>query len=201
MNIAILGAGNVGRALGGAWREKGHRVTYGVRDLADPRHRDLDPVATNAEAVQDAEVVVLALPWPATEGALRDLGTALDGKVVVDATNPIAADFSGLAFGHVDSAGERVQRLLPKAAVVKAFNTTSAGNMANAAYGGGRPRCWWPAMTHRPWSACARSRRRSASRPCTPDRSSSRASSRPSPGCGSGSPTRRGSARTWRSGF
>jgi predicted dinucleotide-binding enzyme len=56
---------------------------------------------------------------------------------VVDATNPIRADFGGLEVGQDDSAGERLQRLLPKARVVKAFNTTGAENMADPAYPGG----------------------------------------------------------------
>jgi hypothetical protein len=137
MKIAIIGAGNVGKALGQGWHRRGHDVTYGVRNPADPKHTGLSAVAANAEAARDAEVVVIALPWGETETAVGLLGAALDGKVVVDATNPIAADFSGPAFGQDDSAGERVQRLVPRARVVKAFNTTGAGNMADPGYAAG----------------------------------------------------------------
>ena len=139
MQIAILGAGNVGRAL--ASRLGGHRVSFGVRAPNDPKHADaarLGALATPAAAVRDAALVIVALPWRETEGALGALGAALDGKVVVDATNPIRADFGGLEFGQDDSAGERLQRRLPKARVVKAFNTTGAENMADPAYPDGQ---------------------------------------------------------------
>jgi predicted dinucleotide-binding enzyme len=139
MDIAILGAGNVGRAL--AARLAGHRLTFGVRDPQDPKHAataTLGALASPEDAVRAASLVVVALPWRETERALAALGPALAGKVVVDATNPIRADFSGLELGHDDSGAERLQRLLPQARVVKAFNTTGAENMADPAYPGGR---------------------------------------------------------------
>ena len=63
MRIGIIGAGKVGRALGGAWSADGHEVTYGVRRTDDPRHADLAGIAEMPEAAAGADVVVIALPW------------------------------------------------------------------------------------------------------------------------------------------
>jgi predicted dinucleotide-binding enzyme len=81
-------------------------------------------------------VIVLAVPWPALNAVVKSLGS-LAGKIVVDAINPLKADFS-LAIGHNDSAGETVARLAPGALVVKAFNTKGANNMEDSRYGTGK---------------------------------------------------------------
>lgn len=141
MRIAIIGAGSVGRALAQRLSAAKHSIAFGVRDPLAPKHHDakaLGEFMKNDRAVADAEVVIVALPWPETEAALKALGAALDGKVIADATNPIRADFSGLEFGQDDSAGERIQRLCPKARVVKAFNTTGAANQTDPEYPSGR---------------------------------------------------------------
>ena len=141
MDIAILGAGNVGLALGTALARAGHRISFGVRNPGASKHaaaQAIGALASNADAVRNAETVLVALPWSAAEAVLGPLGVLLDGKLVIDATNPLAADLSGLAIGDDDSAGERLQRLLPNARVVKAFNTTGAANMASPAYPDGR---------------------------------------------------------------
>ena len=93
MRIAIVGAGNVGRAVGRAWTAAGHRVRYGVRDPA--RAADLPAVARVAEAVTDAEVVVLSVMFHTAEAALRDCGD-LAGRILLDPTNPLAPDEGGL---------------------------------------------------------------------------------------------------------
>ncbi len=136
MDIVILGAGNVGRALAGAWAQEGHNVMLAVRDTA---RGDFEDLRQEGVALVDAkgaagngEVVVLAVPWGAVEGALKEAGP-LKGKIVIDATNPLTADFS-LAVGHTDSAGETVAHLARGARVVKAFNITGAHNMADSDY-------------------------------------------------------------------
>ena len=83
MRIAVIGAGNIGRTLGGKWAAAGHQVVYGVRSPGAPG------TASVADAVAAAEVVVLAVPGAAAKDVLATLGAALAGKVVIDATNDI----------------------------------------------------------------------------------------------------------------
>lgn len=145
MRIAIIGTGNVGRAIATGLKDKGHAVTLGTRDTGDA---DLHAfaravgatVAPMAEAAQDAGIVILALPWGAVDAVLAALGD-LGGKVVIDCTNPIARtpEGMGLALGHTTSGGEEVQRRLPTARVVKTLNQTGAEIMADAARLSHRP--------------------------------------------------------------
>jgi len=134
VRIAVIGAGNVGRALGKAWQKAGHEVRYGLRNPADPKYADLAParLVSPAEAARDTEVVALATPWPETENAVKSLGN-LVGKIVVDCTNPIGmgVDGMGLVLGHRMSGGEFVQQWARPGIVIKAFNTTGAANMAD----------------------------------------------------------------------
>lgn len=138
MTIAVIGTGNVGSALGTRWAQHGHDVTFGSR------HPDSDDVtalvqragpnasATRpAEAARDADVVVLATPWTATRDAVTNLGD-LGQSILVDCTNPLKPDGSGLAVHGDTSGGEKVAEWAQGGRVVKAFNTTGAGNMADA---------------------------------------------------------------------
>src|SRR5262245_42994117 len=95
MNIAVLGAGNVGGTLGRRWARAAHDVTFGGRNLADGRVQalvqEIGPHAeatTVAEAAHPAAVVVLTVPWESAREALRAAGD-LAGKILVDATNPL----------------------------------------------------------------------------------------------------------------
>ena len=142
MKIGIIGPGNVGSTLGRAWAEKGHDILFGVRD---PRAKKVEDAikatggkaraASVKEAAAQAEVVLLAVPWGATQDAIKAAGN-LGGKIVIDATNPLKPDLSGLALGHTTSAGEEVARWAAGAKVVKAFNTIGAQHMANPRFGG-----------------------------------------------------------------
>lgn len=108
--------------------------------------------ATRRDAgdVAGSELVLLAVPHGEAEEALKPLGT-LAGKIVVDATNPLLPGLAGLAIGRDDSQGERVQRLVQQAKVVKAFNTVGFQVMANPRLAGGRSRCSrWRATTPTP---------------------------------------------------
>jgi len=137
MKIAIIGMGNVGSVLGRRWVEAGHEVVFGVRNAAKHRaeaEKIKACVAGIKDAAAGAEVVVLAVPWPAVPDALKVAGN-LAGKVVLDCTNPLKPDLSGLEMGTT-SGGEQVAQAAPGAKVVKIFNTTGAGNMANPNYGG-----------------------------------------------------------------
>jgi predicted dinucleotide-binding enzyme len=119
MKIAIIGAGNVGTALGEGLRGAGHDVMCGVRTGSGV------PVGARAAPPRDAaagrEVVMLPTPWSAAESVVRDHGD-LGGRVLVGANNPIAAGFK-LAAGHTTSGAESLQALATNARVVKGFNT------------------------------------------------------------------------------
>lgn len=137
MRIAILGAGNVGAALGKGWARAGHEITYGVRAPGKPEYVKTATAAGNArirelsEAVKDAEVLVLAVPWEAATGALAACGD-LSGRVLIDVTNPIRYTDAGmeLACGFDTSAAEKVAALAPRAQVVKTLNQVGSDVMA-----------------------------------------------------------------------
>lgn len=137
MNIAILGAGNVGTTLGRRLLSAGHTVTYGVRDPVAADNEGLRAsgagVAGVAEAVAGAELALLTVPFGAVDDVLAAAGD-FGGRVLVDATNPIGPGLT-LRLGYDDSGAEYVQRAAPSARVVKAFNTTGVENMAQPAYG------------------------------------------------------------------
>lgn len=144
MRIGIIGAGNVGGALGRRWALCGHEVLFGVRESNDPHVRELvarsGPSAqagTIAEAASFGPVVVLATPWAAVESVLRAVGD-LSGRTLLDCTNPLQPDLSGLTVGHTTSGAEQVARWARGARVVKVFNTTGFENLADARYPEGR---------------------------------------------------------------
>jgi len=129
MKIAIIGAGNVGKALGSGWIKAGHNVTYGVRKPNESKNDALKSeqpqasLGTNGDAARDAEIVVLSTPWGATEEAVRDCGS-LAGKIVIDATNPLKADSSGINLdrGFTTSGAEQVAQWASGAQVFKTMN-------------------------------------------------------------------------------
>lgn len=135
MKLAIIGAGNVGSALGRAWLGAGEDVVFGVPNPADPKYRALpeERLCRPAEAARNAQVIVLATPWPATETAVKSLGE-LAGKILIDCTNPLGVGPNGLelVLGHNVSGGERVAAWAPAAAVFKTLNQTGAENMDKA---------------------------------------------------------------------
>jgi NADPH-dependent F420 reductase len=141
MKIAIIGTGNVGSALAKGWARGGHSVVLGTRDASQEKVKTLVQAlgvqaALPADAAINADVVVLAVPWNATEASIRGLGS-LAGKVVIDTSNPIGEGFS-LAVSGGSSAAEMVAGWAAGARVVKAFNMTGAGNMIDPAYPDGK---------------------------------------------------------------
>ena len=149
MKVGVLGTGDVGKALGKAFITLGHDVKMGGREAknekAEAWARELGAKAstgTFADAATFGEWVVVATLGVAVEAALKQAGPEhFKGKVVIDTTNPL--DFSKgypqLAFGHTDSGGERVQKQLPGAHVVKAFNTVGNTLMFKPVLPGGPP--------------------------------------------------------------
>jgi 8-hydroxy-5-deazaflavin:NADPH oxidoreductase len=141
MQIAIIGAGSVGTALGNAWIMLGHEISFGVRDPESVKARSLAqqfPTARflpNGEAADHAEIIVLATPWQSTEEAVRSCGD-LRGKTIIDCTNPLKSDFSGLEIGFSTSGGEFISAWAHGADVFKAMNQIGARLMDAPCFGG-----------------------------------------------------------------
>jgi predicted dinucleotide-binding enzyme len=130
MRIAVLGAGNVGGGLAGAFRAVGHEVVFGVRDPESDKTRQAlaavpgSAAVSPAQAVEGADVVVFALRWDGVPDVVSVL-PPLDGHVVVDAMNRFGGD-------PARSTTEDLAELLPGARVVKAFNTIGYENFTTA---------------------------------------------------------------------
>ena len=134
MNIAIIGAGNVGTALATSLTRAGHQV---VVSATRPRHTRSDPRRpaalkrrmTTSTPCEMQTSIVIAVPFVTAGVAVAaEIAPFVEGKVVIDVTNPIASDFRGLATEGT-SAAETFQELLPGAKVVKAFNSMFASRM------------------------------------------------------------------------
>ncbi len=148
--VGVLGSGEVGRRLAAGFRGRGHDVMIGSRDPAKPElaewlSSDGAGIAagTFAETATRGELLVLAVLGNAAEETIADAGAgSFTGKVVIDAMNPL--DFSGgfppkLSITGEDSLGERVQRALPDAKVVKAFNTIGNPYFVDPSFREGKP--------------------------------------------------------------
>ncbi|HXV45069.1 MAG TPA: NADPH-dependent F420 reductase [Nitrososphaera sp.] len=148
MQIGILGSGDVGLRLADSFIATGHTVKVGTRSpekIASwaAKHASKAFADSFSDAASFGEIIVLATLWEGTPSALQLAGAKnFSGKVVIDVTNPL--DFSkgappGLSVGHTDSGGETVQRLLPEARVVKAFNIVGNPHMFKPDFPGGPP--------------------------------------------------------------
>ena len=140
MKIGIIGAGNMGSAFAQRLGAAGHEVTITAQD---PVHAEQAASAAsgNVRAVpQDgiaagAELLILATPYGSAVEALRSAGDTT-GKTVVDISNPLNAEMSGLTVGFTSSAAEEIQKAVPGARIVKAFNTVFAQIVGAEARGG-----------------------------------------------------------------
>ncbi len=135
MKVAIIGAGNVGKALATSITRAGHEVTLSASspESAQAAAQEVGASAadSNVSAVRDANVVILAVPYlGAGEEVAAEIRDAVAGRTVVDVTNPLKADYSGFATNG-SSAAEEFQKRMPQAKVVKAFNTVFASNQAD----------------------------------------------------------------------
>ena len=139
MHIAILGSGNVGSGLAAAAVRAGHDVVVSAahagRAQETATRTGAKAAASNEEAVQQADVVVLAVPHAAVAGLVTELDVTLAGKVVIDATNPLNDSYSDLTTSGV-SAAEQLQLQVPDATVVKALNTVFASRYSDPTEGG-----------------------------------------------------------------
>jgi predicted dinucleotide-binding enzyme len=147
VRIGILGSGDVGKSLAKGFIELGHEVMIGSRDphKLEEWVRGAGERASSGtfeETARFGDILVLATLGVATEHAIRLAGIDnFYGKVVIDTTNPLDFSTGGprLSMGHTDSLGELVQRVLPKARVVKCFNTVGNAHMVNPTFAGGPP--------------------------------------------------------------
>lgn len=150
MKIGIIGSGSVGQALGRGFAALGHDVKIGTRNPNDGKVTAWAKqagarasVGSCADAAAFGEVIVLATAWSGTENAINLAGPKnVAGKVVIDVTNPLVPTPGGaptLAPAGTDSAGEQVQRWLPQAKVVKAFNHVGNAYMFRPQFPGGPP--------------------------------------------------------------
>ncbi len=136
MKLAIIGSGNIGKSIGAWASELSYEVIYTSRDKQHAQEAAKitgknSRAAGIRDAVEAAEMVLIAVPYGAVKDILSDLGSLLNGKVVIDATNALSPDYSSLALGFSTSAAEEMQKLVPKAKVVKAFNTVFAAVFAS----------------------------------------------------------------------
>jgi predicted dinucleotide-binding enzyme len=148
--VGVLGSGVVGQQLAIGFSGCGHDVMIGTRDPDKPELREwlsgdgagIRP-GSFLEVAAHGELLVLAVLGDAAEQAIAEAGREnFSGKVVIDAMNPL--DFSGgfppkLSITGEDSLGERVQRALPEARVVKAFNTIGNQYFVNPHFSDGQP--------------------------------------------------------------
>jgi predicted dinucleotide-binding enzyme len=142
MRVGIVGAGNMGSAFARRLSAAGHDVLITSRDIEDAgavarsvgaRVRAVPP----EELADGAEIVIAATPFPSQADALRAIGR-LDGKTVVEISNPMKPDMSGLAVGLTTSGAEEVARAVGGAKVVKAFNTVFAQVLGGESASGGK---------------------------------------------------------------
>ena len=142
MKVTIIGAGNMGRAIGTRAVAGGHDVEVVDRDPAEA-HRLAGELGGGATAVEPGrelggDVVVFALYYPTIKDAVREYADKLSGKVIVDITNPVNTEtWNDLATPPGTSSAEEVQQLAPEgASVVKAFNTTFAPTLESGEVAG-----------------------------------------------------------------
>ncbi len=136
MRVGIIGTGNVGQAIAKGLRNTSHEVRFGSRDPKEATVVDGMKVEPQREVAAWADVVILAVPFSAVRETVQGLdGGHLDGKVVVDVTNALSPS-RDLALGFNTSGAEELAKLVPRARVVKAFNTVFARNMSTGKVAG-----------------------------------------------------------------
>jgi predicted dinucleotide-binding enzyme len=141
MRIGIIGSGNVGSSLANGLVRHGHDVMLGTRDTQKPAVREFVEASDGrgragsyAEAARYADIVITAYPGSLVEETVSAIGPEnLAGKLVIDTANPILRvdGVASAAYGIDDSAAEVLQRAVPTARVVKAYNTIWAKRMVD----------------------------------------------------------------------
>ncbi len=136
MKLAVIGSGNIGKSIGAWAAVSGYEVIFSARNLQHAQeaaeaagHNSRS--ASIIDAVKEAGMVLLAVPYGAALELLAELKPLLQGKILIDPTNALTADYSGLALGFTTSAAEEIAKIVPETKVVKAFNTIFASIFAS----------------------------------------------------------------------
>lgn len=135
MRVGIIGTGKVGQAIGKGLSKTAHEVRLGSRDPGKAAVAEGLKVESQREVAAWADVLILAVPFSAAADTVRALDGNLGDKVLVDATNVLSPS-RDLALGFTTSGAEELAKLVPKAHVVKAFNTVFARNMSTGKVAG-----------------------------------------------------------------
>ncbi len=137
MRIGFLGTGNVASQLALGLSKAGHGVKFGSRNPNEARERivklGIGSVGSHSEASEFGEIMILAIPYSAVSESIS-AAWKLDGKIIIDVTNPLTPSFDW-AIGFTTSGAEEIAKLLPEAQIVKAFNHVFAENMATGRLG------------------------------------------------------------------
>lgn len=135
MNIAILGAGNIGSTLGKKWQQAGHRVVFGVRDPHSPKvaaaRKSIGEAAEFLpipDAIVAGEVILLSVPYSAVAHIVAENAAGLCEKVIIDATN----NFGAMVINNIHT----IRTAVPEAQIYRAFNASGWENFADPFYGG-----------------------------------------------------------------
>lgn len=146
LSIGVIGSGTVGQVLAAGYAQKGHAVTIGTRSpekLTSWKEKNPGVGISDVATAAAADVVIVAVAGLGATNAVESAGAALNGKVVIDACNPIAGapvnGFIPYFTGPNDSLMERLQALVPGARFVKAFNSVGNAVMIDPAFTAGRP--------------------------------------------------------------
>jgi 8-hydroxy-5-deazaflavin:NADPH oxidoreductase len=141
--VAVIGLGNIGKTVAQNFVNGNRPVIIASRNLEDAQAlaQELGSLATAAEtgeAIKNADIIVLSVWFNTIQELFKQYGTELQGKIIIDPSNPIAPDENGgfkKIIGEKESAGQLNAALLPKGAtLVKAFGTLGAASLASAAY-------------------------------------------------------------------
>ncbi|MCE3011855.1 MAG: NAD(P)-binding domain-containing protein [Proteobacteria bacterium] len=131
MNVGFIGTGKVGGTLAKSLGAKGHTIYLSSRDPRSFSVKNLaGAIGVNAsvysiqEVILKSDIIIMATPWASTASIVQQFANQLEEKILIDCTNPLKPDLSGLELGHTTSGGEVLQALVPKAKIFKAFNTT-----------------------------------------------------------------------------